>query len=501
MTSLDFTTILPEALLAGYALAALMVGAYFGKDKLARTLLWATVAALLIIAAMVGMGGREDHAAFYGMFIDDGFSRFAKVVMLVSGAAVLAMSVDYLERRRMLRFEFPIIVTLSIIGMMVMVSAGDLLALYMGLELQSLSLYVVAAMRRDSARSSEAGLKYFVLGSLSSGLLLYGASLVYGFAGTTNFAGIISTMQSGDLSLGVLFGLVFMLVGLSFKVSAVPFHMWTPDVYEGSPTPVTAFFATAPKVAAMALIARLVFDAFGQVIGDWSQIVAALAVMSMFLGSIAGIGQTDIKRLMAYSSIAHMGFALVGLAAGSALGVQSMLIYMTIYAVMNVGTFAFILSLERDGSPVTDLASLHRFAWSEPTKGLAMLVLLFSLAGVPPTLGFFAKFGVLNAAVDAGMSWLALLGVIASVIGAFYYLRIVYYMYFGVENDGVTSRMSAVQYLALVIPAAAMLVGAINMMGVDSAAGRAAEALIAPPAAQTAVAEAAVLPAEPDRVE
>jgi NADH-quinone oxidoreductase subunit N len=244
--------------------------------------------------------------------------------------------------------------------MMFMVSAGDLLTLYMGLELQSLSLYVVAAMRRDSARSSEAGLKYFVLGSLSSGLLLYGASLVYGFAGTTSFAGIITVIMAGHLSLGVLFGLVFMLVGLAFKVSAVPFHMWTPDVYEGSPTPVTAFFATAPKVAAMALIARLVFDAFGHVIGDWSQIVAALAVMSMFLGSIAGIGQTNIKRLMAYSSIAHMGFALVGLAAGTTLGVQAMLIYMAIYAVMNVGTFAFILSMERDGVPVTDLASLNR---------------------------------------------------------------------------------------------------------------------------------------------
>jgi len=500
MTSLDFTTILPEALLAAYALAALMVGAYFGKDGIARTLLWSTVAAFLVVAAMIGLGNRTDGTAFYGMFIDDGFSRFAKVVMLVAAAAVLGMSVDYLDRRRMLRFEFPILVTLSVIGMMLMVSAGDLLTLYMGLELQSLSLYVIAAIRRDSARSSEAGLKYFVLGSLSSGLLLYGASLVYGFAGTTSFAGIITTMQGGELSLGVLFGLVFMLVGLSFKVSAVPFHMWTPDVYEGSPTPVTAFFATAPKVAAMALIARLVFNAFGQVIDDWSQIIAALAVMSMFLGSIAGIGQTNVKRLMAYSSIAHMGFALVGLAAGSAVGVQAMLIYMTIYAVMNVGTFAFILSLERDGVPVTDLASLNRFAWSEPTKGLAVLVLMFSLAGVPPTLGFFAKFGVLNAAVDAGMGWLAVLGVIASVIGAFYYLRIVYYMYFGVENDGVTSRMGPVQYLALMIPAAAMLFGAVNMLGVDTAAGRAAETLVAPATAGTAAPEA-VLPAEPDRVE
>lgn len=501
MTSLDFSTILPEAVLAGYALAALMAGAYLGKDKLAGVLLWSTVAAFLAVAAMIGLGHRADGSGFYGMFIDDGFSRFAKVVMLVSAAAVLAMSADYMQRRNMLRFEFPILITLSVVGMMLMVSAGDLLTLYMGLELQSLALYVVAAMRKDSVRSSEAGLKYFVLGSLSSGLLLYGASLVYGFAGTTGFEGIILTLQGDQLPLGVLFGLVFMLVGLSFKVSAVPFHMWTPDVYEGSPTPVTAFFATAPKVAAMALIARLVFEAFGHVIADWSQIIAALAVMSMFLGSVAGIGQTNVKRLMAYSSIAHMGFALVGLAAGSALGVQNMLIYMTIYAVMNVGTFAFILSLERDGVPVTDLTSLNRFAWSEPTKALAMLVLMFSLAGVPPTLGFFAKFGVLNAAVDAGMGWLAVLGVIASVIGAFYYLRIVYYMYFGAEGQGVTSRMGAVQYLGLMVPAAAMLIGAVSMFGVDAAAGRAAETLVGPLTQEAAPAPAPEAAAEPQPVE
>lgn len=500
MTSLDISTILPEAVLAAYALIALLAGAYFGKDKLASGLLWTTVAVFLIVALLVGLGDGSSGTAFHGMFIDDGFSRFAKVVTLVAAAAVLATSADYLLRRGMLRFEFPILVALAVLGMMFMVSAGDLLTLYMGLELQSLALYVLAAMRRDSVRSSEAGLKYFVLGSLSSGLLLYGASLVYGFAGTTGFAGIITTIEAGHLSMGVLFGLVFMLVGLAFKVSAVPFHMWTPDVYEGAPTPVTAFFATAPKVAAMALIARLVFDAFGHVIGDWTQIVAALAVMSMFLGSIAGIGQTNIKRLMAYSSIAHMGFALVGLAAGTTLGVQAMLLYMTIYAVMNVGTFAFILSMERDGVPVTDLASLNRFAWTDPVKGMAMLILMFSLAGVPPTLGFFAKFGVLTAAVDAGMGWLAVLGVIASVIGAFYYLRIVYYMYFGAETEGVVSRMGAVQYLGLILPALIMLVGAMNMFGVDAAAGRAAEALVSAEAAP-APTDAATLPAEPERLE
>ncbi len=419
MTSLDFTIIMPETLLAAYALLALLAGAYFGKDRIAGTLLWATVAAFLVLAFYIGIGRGTEGAAFYGMFVADGFARFCKILILASAAAVLAMSADYMQRQNMLRFEYPVLIALSVIGMMVMVSAADLLTLYLGLELQSLALYVVAAMRRESSKSSEAGLKYFVLGSLSSGLLLYGASLIYGFAGTTSFSGIIDVVQGGALPIGLLFGMVFVIVGLAFKVSAVPFHMWTPDVYEGAPTPVTAFFATAPKVAAMALLARVLTDAFGRVPGDWGQIIAVLALLSMFLGSIAGIGQTNIKRLMAYSSIAHMGFALMGLAAGTATGVQAMLMYMAIYAVMNVGVFAWILSLERDGQPVADLAGLNQFARTEPVKALAVLILFFSLAGVPPMLGFFAKLGVLNAAVDAGMGWLAVAGVIASVIGAF----------------------------------------------------------------------------------
>ena len=480
MTEVDmsFSTILPEMALAIYAMAVLMLGAFFGKDRLAAGTVFG-VQAMLVAAFVIGFTGRPDSHSFWGMFIDDAFARFAKVTVLVSAAAVLAMSADYLARTGLLRFELPILIVLAAVGMMVMVSAGDLLSLYMGLELQSLALYVVAAMRRDSVRSSEAGLKYFVLGSLSSGMLLYGASLVYGFTGTTNLAAIMVEVQAGALPMGLLFGLVFLLVGLAFKVSAVPFHMWTPDVYEGSPTPVTAFFATAPKVAAMALIARLMWGAFGNVPGDWGQIIAAMAVMSMFLGSIAGIGQRDIKRLMAYSSIAHMGFALIGLAAGTVFGVQAMLVYMAIYAVMNVGTFAFILSMERNGHPVTALDDLNLMARTEPLKALAMVVLLFSLAGVPPMLGFFAKFGVLKAAVDAGMGWLAVMGVIASVIGAYYYLRMIYYMYFGAERDGITeARMGAVQWLALVGSAAAMVLGSVSLLGADRAAERAAASLV-----------------------
>jgi NADH-quinone oxidoreductase subunit N len=477
MTSADFQTLLPEIVLAGYAMAALMVAVYTTKDKLAATLVWATAGLFVALALYIGAGGSGERLVFDGLFVDDPFARFAKVTILVAAAAVLVMSQDYMQRRDLLRFEYPILVTLAVVGMMVMVSSADLITLYMGLELQSLSLYVVASLRRDSAKSSEAGLKYFTLGALSSGLLLYGASLVYGYAGTTQFAGILSTVQD-VVPLGLLFGLVFMLAGLAFKVSAAPFHMWTPDVYEGSPTPVTAFFATAPKVAAMALIARLVQDAFGGIPGQWGQVLAALAVASMFLGAVAAIGQRDIKRLMAYSSIAHMGYALIGLCVGTAYGVQATLIYMAIYVTMNVGTFAFILSMERDGRPVSDISGLNQFARKEPLKALAMLILLFSLAGVPPMVGFFGKFYVLKAAVDAGWVWLAVAGAIASVIGAFYYLRIVYFMYFGAEQEPVDSRMAPVQWGMLVAVAAIMILGVINLFGIETPAAQAAEALV-----------------------
>lgn len=478
MTPSDFNTVLPEFLLALYAMGALMFGVYTTKDKMAPVLVWATSGLFVALALFIGFGGAGERAAFGGLFIDDPFARFAKVTILLSAAAVMVMSQDYMSRRGLLRFEFPILVSLGVVGMMVMVSAGDLMTLYMGLELQSLSLYVVAAMRRDSQKSSEAGLKYFVLGALSSGLFLYGASLTYGFAGTTQFAGILSTLGTGEVPLGLTFGLVFMLAALAFKVSAAPFHMWTPDVYEGSPTPVTAFFATAPKVAAMALIARLTWDAFGAIPGEWGQVLAALAVVSMFLGALAAIGQRDIKRLMAYSSIAHMGYALVGLASGTAMGVQAMLIYMAIYVTMNVGTFAFILSMERDGRPVTDIASLNMFSKKEPLKALALLVLMFSLAGVPPMVGFFGKFYVLQAAVDAGMTWLAVAGAVASVIGAFYYLRIVFYMYFGKDGDPLDSNMAPVQWVMMVAVAAIMVLGIVNLFGIEPAAAVAAEALV-----------------------
>ena len=473
----DLNVILPEIVLALYAMAALLGAVYTGRDRLAIPLVWATAGLMALLAVWIGMSGAGTRTAFGGMINDDGFARFAKVTILLAAAAVLLLGQDYMARRGLLRFEYPVLIALSVVGMMVMVSAGDLMALYMGLELQSLALYVVASLRRDSAKSTEAGLKYFVLGALSSGLLLYGASLTYGYAGTTLFSGIIDAAE-GQAPIGLLLGLVFVLAGLAFKISAVPFHMWTPDVYEGAPTPITAFFATAPKVAAMALVARVVHDAFGDVVGDWQQVLAVLSLLSMFLGAIAAIGQTDIKRLMAYSSIAHMGYALMGLAAGTVFGVQAMLIYMAIYVTMNVGTFAFILSMERDGQPVTDIRALNMYSKAQPGRALAMLILLFSLAGVPPLLGFFGKLYVLRAAYEGGLAWLAVAGVVASVIGAFYYLRIVFYMYFGEEGEGLETGRSPVQWAFLMASAAVMLLGIINMFGVETMAQAAAATLV-----------------------
>jgi NADH-quinone oxidoreductase subunit N len=478
MIQADLTVILPEIVLALYAMAALLGAVYTSKDKLAVPLVWSTAALFAVLAFWIASSPASTQTAFNGMFVDDGFSRFAKVALLLGAAAVLLVGQEYMARRGMLKFEYPILVALSVVGMMVMVSAGDLMALYMGLELQSLALYVVAAMRRDSIKSTEAGLKYFVLGALSSGLLLYGASLVYGFAGTTKFAGIIQVAEHGHMSLGMLFGLVFMISGLAFKVSAVPFHMWTPDVYEGSPTPVTAFFATAPKVAAMGLFARVLHDAFGGAIADWQQVIVVLSVLSMFLGAIAAIGQRDIKRLMAFSSIAHMGYAMIGLAAGTEAGVTAMLVYLAIYVTMNIGTFSFILMLEKDGKPVTDIMALNQFAARAPGKALAVLVLMFSLAGVPPMLGFFAKLGVWTAGVDAGLMGLVIASAVASVIGAFYYLRIVFYMYFGTGEDEVETRGSAVLTVALMGSAALMLVGVVYQFGIDTAAAAAAATLV-----------------------
>ncbi|MEM6939819.1 MAG: NADH-quinone oxidoreductase subunit NuoN [Pseudomonadota bacterium] len=475
----SLVVILPEILLALYAVTTLLAAAYTRQDRFGSALLWATAVVFVIMAFGIGTIGEGTRTGFGGMIVDDSFARFAKVAILLSAAAVLVMSESFMRSYNLLRFEYPMLVTLAVVGMMIMVSAGDLMVLYLGLELQTLALYVVASLRRGSVRSTEAGLKFFVLGALSSAILLYGASLIYGFSGATLFADIATATQPGQTSLGLLIGIAFLIAGMSFTVSAVPFHMWTPDVYEGMPTPITAFFATAPKVAAMALFARLLHDAFGNAVRDWQEIMAFLSGASMFLGAIAAIGQRNIKRLMAFSSIAHMGFALMGLAAGTLLGVQAMLVYIAIYLTMTIGTYAFILMMQKDETPLTDIDALQSYAQQSPGRALAMMVLLFSLAGLPPMLGFFGKLYVLRAAYEGGLAWLAVAGVIASVIGAFYYIRIVFYMYFGEESsEQFDDDTGPVLPVFLTCAAAIVVFGIVNMFGVETAAMAAAEALV-----------------------
>jgi NADH-quinone oxidoreductase subunit N len=419
--------VLPELVLALGSMVLLMVGAYRGAQT--TSLVTGLAVCLLAITGLIELllpAGKL--VTFGGSFIVDDFARFLKILALIGSAATLVLSTEFLadERRRI--FEYAILVMLSTVGMMVLISAGDLIMLYLGLELMSLALYVVAASNRDNAKSTEAGLKYFVLGALSSGMLLYGASLIYGFTGTVSFAGIALAAKEG--SIGIVFGLVFLLAGLCFKVSAVPFHMWTPDVYEGAPTPVTAFFASAPKVAAIAVFTRVALTAFPGITQQWQQIVVFVAIASMVLGSFAAIGQSNIKRLMAYSSIGHMGFALVGLAAGTAEGAQGVLVYIAIYVAMTLGSFAVILTMKRNGQPLENISDFAGLSRTNPLLAFCFAMLLFSLAGIPPLAGFFAKFYVFIAAIKAGLFTLAVVGVLASVVGCYYYLTIIKVMYF-----------------------------------------------------------------------
>ena len=428
LQSLNLEMALPELILAIGAMALLMLGVFTRRER-GELVLWLAVL-LLAVAGLFVANGSGTAMLFGDSFIVDPFARMLKLLTLVGAAVALLMSVDYWRGRGGVKFEFPVLVLFAATGMLMMISANDLIALYVGLELQSLALYVVATFERDSARSAEAGLKYFVLGALSSGMLLYGASLVYGFTGSTDFATIAAAVQPSGANLGLIFGLVFLMAGFAFKISAVPFHMWTPDVYEGAPTPVTAFFAAAPKLAAMALTVRVLITAFPAVTLQWQQIVVFLAIASMALGSFAAIGQTNIKRLMAYSSIGHMGYALVGLAAGSAEGVAGVIIYLAIYLAMTLGTFACILAMRREGRLVEDIDSLSGLSRTNPLMAFMLAMLLFSLAGIPPLAGFFAKFYVFLAAIQAGLYALAVIGVLLSVVGAYYYLRIVKIMYF-----------------------------------------------------------------------
>ena len=425
----DAAAALPEIALALLAMALLMAGVFRKEDGADQASIGALVS-LGIVALLVILGGSGKETAFGGAFVVDTFGRVMKVLALFGSAVAIALSVHFMKRDRSQRFEYPVLILLATTGMMMMISANSLIALYMGLELQSLALYVLAAINRNSARASEAGLKYFVLGALSSGMLLYGASLVYGFTGSVGFPQIATALATDGAGVGLIFGLVFIIAGLAFKVSAVPFHMWTPDVYEGSPTPVTAFFAAAPKVAAMALLVRVMVTPFAGVVPDWQQILVFVAIASMVLGAFAAIGQSNIKRLLAYSSIGHMGYALVGLAAGTVEGVQGVVIYMMIYMIMTLGVFACVIAMRRRGNNVEEISDLAGLARTNKGLAFVLAMLMFSLAGIPPLAGFFGKYFVFLAAVKAGLYTLAIIGVVASVVGAYYYLRIVKIMYF-----------------------------------------------------------------------
>ncbi|MGY6709785.1 MAG: NADH-quinone oxidoreductase subunit NuoN [Rhizobiaceae bacterium] len=418
----------PEIILAVAAMALLMIGVFSGKRA-------NTTVTGLSVAVLIGVGGwvlllSGDGQAFGGAFVNDAFARLFKVLVLIGSVVTLVMSVGFAKAEKFDKFEYPVLILLATLGMMLMISANDMISLYLGLELTSLSLYVVAAFNRDNVRSTEAGLKYFILGALSSGMLLYGMSLIYGYTGNTGFDAIAAALSGGERQLGLVFGLVFLMAGLAFKISAVPFHMWTPDVYEGAPTPVTAFFAAAPKLAAMALLVRVTMGAFEPITPDWQQIVVFISIASMVLGAFAAIGQTNIKRLMAYSSIAHMGFALVGLAAGTQEGVRGVVIYMLIYLAMTLGTFAVILAMRRREGNVEQIDDLAGLSETSPMMATLMTVMMFSLAGIPPLAGFWAKWYVFLAAINAELYELAIIGVLASVVGAYYYLRIIKIMWF-----------------------------------------------------------------------
>ena len=419
--------LLPELVLGLGAMALLMLGVFRGADT-GRVVDVAAIALLVIAGVILLWLPQGKLTTFGGSFVVDDFARFLKVLALIGSVAAILLSLDYNKREGQQRFEYSVLILLSTLGMLMLISAADLIALYLGLELMSLPLYVVAASHRDSLRSAEAGLKYFVLGALSSGMLLYGASLVYGFTGTVSFIGIAQAAGQGGV--GLIFGIVFLFAGFCFKVSAVPFHMWTPDVYEGAPTPVTAFFAAAPKVAGIAMFVRAAVVAFPGITSQWQQILVFVSIASMGLGAFAAIGQRNIKRLMAYSSIGHMGFALIGLAAGTPEGVQGVLVYIAIYVTMTLGAFAVILSMRRSTGMVESIDQLAGLSRTHPATAFFMAMLLFSMAGVPPLAGFFAKFYVFLAAIKAGLYVLAVIGVLASVVGAYYYLAIIKVMYF-----------------------------------------------------------------------
>jgi NADH-quinone oxidoreductase subunit N len=469
--------LLPELVLALGAMALLLIGA-IGGAKAAP--LVTGLAVLLVIAAgvLVAMPVPLSVSAFHGAFIVDGFARFAKILILIGAGVCILIAEEFFAREKFSRFELPVLMLLATLGMMLMVSASNFIALYMGLELQSLALYVLAAFNRDNLRSTEAGLKYFVLSSLASGMLLYGISLIYGFTGTTSFSAIAAVIHHSGTSIGLIFGLVFLIAGLAFKVSAVPFHMWTPDVYEGAPTPITAYFATAAKVAALCLFLRAILVPFPGALHEWRQVVVFISVLSMALGAIAAIGQKNIKRLMAYSSIGHMGYALLGLAAGTTLGARGVLIYLAIYAITNLGVFVCIQAMRRNGKPVEAISDLAGLARTDPKFAFVFSAMFLSLAGLPPLAGFFAKLYIFMAAIQAGLYVPAILGVLASAIGLVYYLGLVKVMFFDAQAEKLDSGMGISSRAVLTLSSIFVLLFIVGASPIITAADAAARALL-----------------------
>ncbi len=457
---LQLTPMVPELFLAVAGLVLLVLGVFHG-DKATSAISWLCAIAFGVAAVLLLMTGWERVTILNGMFVMDKFGGVVKLMLLFGLIVSTLLSVQYLQEEKFARFEYPILMLFAGLGMMLMVSAHDLISLYMGLELQSLALYVLASIRRDDGRSSEAGLKYFVLGAISSGMLLFGASLVYGYTGSTNFDTIHAALYETP-QLGVLIGMVFLIVGLAFKISAVPFHMWTPDVYEGAPTSVTAFFAMVPKLAAIALLIRLLFSAFGYVPEQWQQIIWILSALSMGLGAFAGLMQNNIKRLLAYSSIANMGFALVGLAAGTPGGVGAVLVYMLIYMMMTAGTFSLVMCMRRNGQAVEQISDLAGASRHSPIFAYALALLMFSMSGIPPLAGFFSKLVVFQAAVDAGYFGLAVFGVLTSVVGAYYYLRIIKVMFFDEPAPAFDSEVPLARDMTVGLTVLFVLVFALN---------------------------------------
>ena len=446
LAPMNWTLALPEIVLACCAMAILIFGVLRrGDSTFVCTMLSLGALALTAVLAMSTAHG----SGYRGLFAVDGFAAFMKVLILVGAGLSAVLALDSDKRHGIGRFEFPVLILLSTCGMMTMASATSLMTLYVGLELQSLAMYVMCAFARDDVRSTESGLKFFVLGALASGLLLYGISLAYGFSGSMGFAEIRRTLlDPAAASPGLVVGVVFIVAGLAFKLSAVPFHMWTPDVYEGAPTPVTAFMSMAPKVAAVALMLRVLEVPFGTVTGQWTGIITLVSIASMLLGSLAAIGQTNIKRLMAYSSIGHMGYALVGLAVGTQEGIRGVLVYMVTYVFMSAGVFACIVAMSRRGRPLEAISDLSGLARTDPLLALAMGVFMFSMAGIPPFSGFFGKLYVFLPAVQAGYWALAVIGVLTSVVGAYYYLRIVKVMYFDPAEPAFDPRPASLSFVA-----------------------------------------------------